>query len=193
VSDDSVDERDADGGQGDDDHGERHTTRAGIDTRPDDVDATICFLQRSRDGREEVLLIWKKRGVGSQQYNGPGGKVEAGESPREAAVREVREEVGVAVDPGSLAYAGDLHFVFDHDPFMDVRVYRSRSFSGEPTETPEADPEWLPVADVPYEQMWDDDRFWLPHVLAGRAVAGRFYFSDGGDSLETFALDVFTV
>jgi ADP-ribose pyrophosphatase YjhB (NUDIX family) len=52
----------------------------------------------------------------------PGGVVEAGESPRQAAIREVREEIGLAVMPGRLLgidYAARpeladevLHFIF---------------------------------------------------------------------------------
>lgn len=175
---------------GDSDDGDRHrrVRRAGIDVGPDDVDATICFPRRSRAGTEEVLLIWKKRGLGSQQYNGPGGKVEPGETPRAAAIREVREEVGLRVE--SVRHAGDLHFVFDHDPFTNVRVFETRAFDGTATETAEADPEWMSPDEIPYAEMWDDDRIWLPHVLAGRTVAGRFYFTEGGERLETFVLDV---
>ena len=33
-----------------------------------------------------VLLIHKKRGIGAGKINGPGGKLEAGESPLEAAI-----------------------------------------------------------------------------------------------------------
>ena len=57
---------------------------------PSDL-ATLLFV--IRDG--EILLIRKQRGLGAGKINGPGGKLEAGESPREAAIREVQEEVGV--------------------------------------------------------------------------------------------------
>lgn len=39
----------------------------------------------------------------------PAGGLEAGETIRMAAVREAREEVGVEIDPGDLAYAHTLH------------------------------------------------------------------------------------
>jgi len=42
----------------------------------------------------EVLLIRKKRGLGTGYYNGVGGKVKPGETPEQAAAREMAEEVG---------------------------------------------------------------------------------------------------
>jgi len=37
-------------------------------------------------------------------------------------------------------------------------------------------PQWIALADIPYESMWADDAFWLPKVLAGKRVRGRFDF-----------------
>ena len=55
--------------------------------------ANLVFLTRG----EEVLLIHKKTGLGAGKINGPGGKLEPGESPLDAARREVldlrRDEV----------------------------------------------------------------------------------------------------
>jgi 8-oxo-dGTP diphosphatase len=53
--------------------------------------ANLCFILRH--GR--VLLIRKKRGLGAGKINGPGGKIEAGESALASAIRETQEEVGV--------------------------------------------------------------------------------------------------
>ena len=53
--------------------------------------ANLCFIVK--DGR--VLLIRKKRGLGAGKINGPGGKLEPGETALAAAIREVQEEIGV--------------------------------------------------------------------------------------------------
>ncbi|WP_137289114.1 8-oxo-dGTP diphosphatase [Natronorubrum halophilum] len=147
------------------------------------IEATLCFPQRSRrsdgDRTDEVLLIEKRRGLGEGWYNGPGGKLEAGETPRECAVRETREEVGLEIDPDAVEKAGELAFFLDGEAHTFCHVYRSRSFSGEPTASAEARPEWVPVTDVPYDQMWADDRLWLPGVLEGRTVVGEFRFAGG--------------
>jgi 8-oxo-dGTP diphosphatase len=129
-----------------------------------------------RSDHDETLLIRKKRGVGSGQWVGPGGKVEAGETPRDCVVREVREEVGIEVlDPekaGVFVYRSD-----DWDAV--VHVFRATEYDGTPEETEEADPAWFPVEDLPFEEMWQTDREWLPVVLDGGTFRGRFVYSDG--------------
>lgn len=144
---------------------------------------TLCYPV---DG-DRVLLIYKKTGLGSGLYNAPGGIVEPGETPREAAVREVREEVGLEVtDPTKL---GELEFHAAGDPLNYVHVYRSTSFSGEPAPSREADPEWHPVDDLPYDRMWEGDRHWLPHLLSGTRFSGTFRYVEEGGALEDWELE----
>ncbi|MGM0398633.1 MAG: 8-oxo-dGTP diphosphatase, partial [Halobacteriota archaeon] len=133
-------------------------------------EATITYPVR--DG--SVLLIEKKRGIGAGLYNGPGGKVEPGESPLEAARREVREEIRATVP--SLSKRGELEFVFGDDHYMTVHVYRAPEVVGVPEETPEAIPRWVDIDAIPYDQMWEDDRYWLPLLLADRTFQGWFRF-----------------
>lgn len=137
--------------------------------------ATLCYPIED----ERVLLIEKKRGLGAGQYNGPGGKVEDGETVREAARREVREEVGLSVM--SMEKLGELTFYFGDDPFMFVHVFRTFEFEGRARETAEADPEWFRFEDVPYDEMWDDDRLWLPLLFDGETFAGTFRFDADGE------------
>jgi 8-oxo-dGTP diphosphatase len=42
-----------------------------------------------RDGH--ILLIHKKRGLGAGKINGPGGRIDLGESPQECAVRKFKK------------------------------------------------------------------------------------------------------
>ncbi|MFG1674516.1 NUDIX domain-containing protein [Micromonospora sp. NPDC049282] len=56
--------------------------------------------------RMENGAILSTRSQGKDVYYLPGGKREAGESDLDTLVREVREELSVAVDPDSAAFAG---------------------------------------------------------------------------------------
>ena len=132
--------------------------------------ATLLFVVR--DGR--ILLIHKKRGLGRGKVNGPGGKLRPGESPEAGAVREVREELRVT--PTGVRAAGELSFQFLDGYSTHVYVFRADGCLGEPVETEEAAPLWAPVDAIPFDRMWEDDRYWIPLMLDGRTFIGRFLF-----------------
>lgn len=134
--------------------------------------ATLVFVFRD----DELLLINKKTGLGKGKVNMPGGKVDPGETPEECAVRECREEVGITVS--GLEYCGMHKFQFVDGYSIQVWVYRTREFEGRPHETREADPMWVRQDEVPYDEMWEDDRFWLPMVVRGERFVGRWIFDE---------------
>lgn len=132
---------------------------------------TLLFVFRA----EQALLIRKKRGLGAGLINGPGGKIDPGESPRQAAERELWEEVGVW--PVQTHPAGELSFQFTDGLALHVLVFTARSCVGRPRESAEAVPHWLHTGALPYDQMWADDRYWLPELLAGRSFSLRAIFA----------------
>lgn len=134
--------------------------------------ATLVFVL---DGTN-VLLIRKKRGLGAGKINGPGGKLESGETPRQCAIREVQEEL--AITPADLHERGELRFQFADGYSIHVHVYVAHNYSGIPQETDEAVPLWFPVDEIPYGEMWEDDQIWLPQVLNRCKVNGRFIFDN---------------
>ena len=139
--------------------------------------ATLVFV--IRDG--EVLLINKKTGLGKGKVNAPGGKVEQGEQPEACAIRECREELKISVS--NLRYCGQHRFQFVDGYSIHVWVYWTSDFEGTPTETLEAKPLWVPVDEIPYEQMWEDDRIWIPWMLRGERFKSRWIF-DGDRMLD---------
>jgi len=130
-----------------------------------------------QDGR--ILLIEKKRGHGAGKINGPGGKIDPGETPLQSAIRETQEEL--LITPQEPVKLGELHFHMTDVPHIICHVFRADGFTGTPTETDEAVPVWYDFADIPYDRMWEDDRYWLPLLLEEKAFEGRFSFE--GDTM----------
>ncbi len=134
--------------------------------------AVLCFLRSD----QRILLIHKKRGLGAGKINGPGGKRELPESLQETACRETREEVGM--DPTNPSHAGILRFAFSNGYLLEVHVFLATEWTGQMTETDEAVPFWVHETEIPWDRMWQDDRYWLPKVLAGATVEGEMFFED---------------
>ena len=139
------------------------------------VRANLLFV--IRDGK--ILLIHKKRGFGAGKINGPGGKIDPGEAPLCAALRETQEELGII--PLDAEQRGELHFQFRDGYSLHCVVFLAHNFTGEPQETAEAVPLWTPLDQIPYDKMWADDRHWLPLLIGGATFQGYFEFE--GDEL----------
>lgn len=142
--------------------------------------ATLVFVFRD----DEILLINKKTGLGKGKVNGPGGKVEPGETPEAAAIRECHEELDIRVS--NLEYCGEHRFQFVDGYSIHVWVYRTRDFEGVAAESREASPLWTRMDRIPYEKMWEDDKYWLPMVIRGERFQARWIFD--GDRMTDYEI-----
>lgn len=140
---------------------------------------TLVFLIKNNpDTSKQICLAMKKRGFGAGKWNGVGGKVQQNESIEECARREAQEEIGVVL--GEISKVAELTFNFSNEPEVDnmVHVYICNHWQNEPTESEEMRPKWFDVNEINYDEMWADDRFWLPKVLDGENIKGNFKFTN---------------
>ncbi|KAJ6623368.1 Oxidized purine nucleoside triphosphate hydrolase [Pseudolycoriella hygida] len=138
---------------------------------------TLVFVYD--DHKRRLLLGLKKRGFGSGKYNGFGGKVEANESIKNAAIRELSEECGLNVretavelgdgcDDNGLTFSGINFFNFVDNPIVfEVHIFKVAysNVKGIVTESDEMRPQWFGYDEIPYDQMWPDDRHWFPSLF----------------------------
>ena len=134
--------------------------------------ATLLFVRKNG----KLLLIHKKRGLGAGKINGPGGRLEPGETPQQAAIREVQEELRIT--PTGVRKVGELRFQFTNGHSILGYVFTATGYRGRPKETNEATPVWISEKEIPYGKMWADDRIWMPLMLAGKKFTGRFLFDN---------------
>lgn len=121
-----------------------------------------------RDG-DRVVLVQNRWAIGTF-WSLPGGRIEPGEAAVDAVVREVREETGLQVRPGDLAYVletfnRELNYQFLYLVFP-------AQVEGGALRAPEADEftvdaRWVPVDEIPRYMTWPVYRDTLLQYLGG--------------------------
>ena len=140
----------------------------------------VVYPLRHTAAGAEVLLGRKNTGLGVGRWVGPGGKVEVGESIREAAIRELHEEVGLHAVTHDLQPIARLHYPFPTRPHLSQRshAFVLEAFEGAVSESVELSPEWWRVEDIPFHLMWADAKLWLPQALQGSFAEATITIGD---------------
>ena len=104
--------------------------------------AVRCYLIKDN---EVVVTKYKKGNKKEGYYDIPGGKIEEGETPKQTAIREMKEETGIEIQ--NLKYTGsmtreypDRMFIFD--------TFISKEYEGEPQEFEENTSEWIDIDEL---------------------------------------------
>lgn len=137
------------------------------------LETTLCLLRKEN----QILLAMKKKGFGKGKYNGVGGKLEEGETPEEAMIRETEEEIKVT--PTKFEKVGLIEFdeLYKEEKVnLTFHLYFVYEWEGSPTETEEMSPKWFDIKEIPYDEMFPDDKHWLPLVLEGKKIKAYFDF-----------------
>jgi 8-oxo-dGTP diphosphatase len=101
-----------------------------------------------------LLLIRRGRPPGQGRWSLPGGRVEAGESDRDAVVREMAEETGLTVEV--VGFVGEVTRPGPGDTVYRIRDFRVRVLAGSPVAGDDADDiAWVGFDDLPRWALTD--------------------------------------
>lgn len=140
-----------------------------------EIETTLLLLKKEN----EILLAMKKRGFGVGKYNGVGGKLKKEETPEIAMIREAKEEINIT--PLIYEKMGEVNFLeYENGKKVKLKfhLFLATAWEGIPSETEEMKPYWFNIADIPYEKMFVDDKYWLPFVLKGKKINGFVQFDE---------------
>ena len=141
--------------------------------------ATLVYVVKD----DQVLMIHRNQRLDDlhfDKYNGLGGKFEEGESPRQCAIRELKEESGL--DAHKLTLKGHILFPkFDkHGRDWLVFIYTVQEFKGELIKlNHEGELKWIPKNKILELNLWEGDKQFLPHVFSNSTFEGVIVYQDG--------------
>ncbi len=97
------------------------------------------------------------------QWEFPGGKIERNESPEEALIRELREELGIEAEVGTLKLASTHTF---GDTGIIILFYEVNFWKGEPKPVHHMELRWIEPKDLAGLPIPDANKRILPKLLA---------------------------
>lgn len=149
---------------------------------------TLCYIEQ--DGRYLMLHRTKKQKDGNRgKWIGIGGHFEAGESPEDCLIREVREETGLTLT--RYRFRGLVTFLSgDWQEYM--CLYTADGFTAEDgtalADCPEGELAWIAKEEVDTLEQWEGDRIFL-RLLREERPFFSLKLSYEGETLAEAVLD----
>lgn len=102
------------------------------------------------------------------QWEFPGGKIEAGESPEQALIRELNEELGIEATIG--ARVTHIRHNYRHGGAVDLQFFTVREFAGEVENRIFNQLSWVRLEDLPGYDFLAADRGLIRDLAAGKLL-----------------------
>ena len=119
---------------------------------------TLCYIEKN-DSYLMMHRVKKENDINQDKWVGVGGKLEAGESPEDCLLREVREETGLALK--QFQYRGIITFISNQWGTEYMHLFTATEYEGEIKECDEGNLEWVPKARIEELHLWEGDKIFF--------------------------------
>ncbi len=146
---------------------------------------TLCYIEKE-DSYLMLHRVKKEKDINKDKWIGVGGHFEAGESPEECLLREVREETGLTLTSWRLR--GIITFATDTYETEYMFLYTAAGYEGTLTECSEGTLEWVKKREVCELPIWEGDKIFF-RLLEEEAGFFSLKMTYQGDRLVEAVLD----
>lgn len=119
---------------------------------------TLCYIEKE-DAYLMLHRVKKVNDANHDKWIGVGGKFEAGESPEDCLLREVKEETGLTLT--DYRYRGLVTFVSDEWGTEYMHLFTATGFWGEMKNCDEGELVWVPKSEIENLNIWEGDKIFF--------------------------------
>ena len=140
--------------------------------------AVICYIKQDN----KTLMLYRNKKENDYhrgKWNGVGGKLEQGETPQEAVIREVKEETNLIVKNPFLK--GMITFpLFSNNEDWYVYLFEAYKFTGNITKNcKEGELFWVNNNEIKDLSMWEGDAYFLKWMESNSFFSGKIIYKNG--------------
>ena len=135
-----------------------------------------------------LLLIKGEEGINKGKWNAPSGELASSEKPEKAAMRHAFQQTGLYVN--KVVRHGTIRLFLNGKVEYDYKmhVYSTKLFSGDLKPNIKGEARWFNANDLPFYEMWADDKYWVNLVLEGKKFDADFFLDEKNENVVKYQI-----
>ncbi len=148
-------------------------------------DIVVCQIIKNGNS---LLLIKADGGVNKDKWNAPNGDIQKGEAPAKAAIRVAFQQTGLYVTKVRSHGIIRLFLNGKNEYTYRLLIFSTRLFSGDLKPNIKGEARWFDYSDIPYYEMWADDKYWINLVQQEKEFDADFFFDEKNETIVKYQI-----
>ncbi len=135
-----------------------------------------------------ILLLKSDKEPYMGRWSAPQGMINSGESPAKAAMRSIYQQTGIL--PTKVTFHGTIRLFLNNsnEYTYKIHVFSTRLFTGSLKSNVDGEAKWFDMSEVPYHDMWPDDKYWTSLVMQGKRFDADFFLDEHNEKVTKYQI-----
>ena len=134
------------------------------------IRVVAAVIQRQNNGKDEIFATQRGYGEFEGGWEFPGGKIESGETPQEALVREIKEELDADISVGDLIATVEYDYPNFH---LSMDCFWCKLQSNHVELNEHEDAKWFSKEELDFVELLPADVTLVEKISQGRSFGGK--------------------
>ena len=135
-----------------------------------------------------ILLLKSDKEPYMGRWSAPQGNINGGEPLAKAAMRNIYQQTGLL--PTKVTSHGTIRLFLNNSNEYTYRihVFSTRLFTGALKSNVDGEAKWFDMSEVPYHDMWPDDKYWTTLVMQGKRFDADFFLDEHNEKVTKYQI-----